>query len=179
MLRSALLSLGLLLSACSGGSINAALTLPRPGGVFPQPNGDMVMRAGIVVSTNDGVAVCERIRIRVYTAATRPQNLEKPSADAKPVAEGRAIGTYTEEKPSCSALVVNLPPRDDYWLVLEYPPRSPDGDAYYTFGRPSMSQPPPMVLGFYPVKVVDKQTTQLTATMTGPGYQAPSLPPGS
>lgn len=179
MLRSSLLSLCLLLSACSGGSINAALTLPRPGGIVTHPNGNMEMRAGIVVSTADGVAVCERIRIRVYTAATKPANLEQPPADAKPVAEGRAIGTYTEEKPNCSALVVNLPPRDDYWLVLEYP-RSPSfSDPYYTFGRPSLTQPPPMVLGFYPVKVVDKQTTQLTATMIGPGYQAPTLPPGA
>jgi hypothetical protein len=178
MLRSTLLSLCLLCSACSGGSINAALTLPRPGGATTLPGGGLEMRAGIVVSTSDGVDVCQRIRVRVFTAAARPPDLEKPPADARPVAEGRGVGTYTAEQPSCSVLVVNLPPRADYWLVLDYPARSPSGEAYYTFGRPSLSQPPPMVLGLYPVKVVDKQTTQLSATMIGPGYTAPP-PPGA
>lgn len=179
MLRSSLLSLCLLVSACSGGSINAALTMPRPGGVTTLPDGGMQMSAGIVVDASDGVAVCERIRVRVYTSATRPANPNVAPAQ-KPVAEGRGVGTYTGEKPTCSALAVNLPPRDDYWLIVEYPGHAPADPtiAYYTFGRPSLSLPPSMVTAFYPVKVTDKQVTQLSATLIGPGYQAP-VPPGS
>jgi hypothetical protein len=88
----------------------------------------------------------------------------------KPVAEGRGIGSYSASDPRCAALIVNLAPRDDYWMVVEYPAHAPgDPDIpYYMFGLPSLTAPKPMSSGFYPVKVVDKQTTKLEATFVPP-----------
>jgi hypothetical protein len=165
-------------AACTGGHINAELTLPRPGGVTQGSNGSMTMAPGIVVEAKDKSGVCERIRIRVYTAATAPANVNSAPAGVKPIAEGRAIGSYSADSPRCSALAANLAPRDDYWMIVEYPGYSPDDPAstYYTFGKAALQAPPSMTSGFYPVKVVDKQTTKLAATFAPPGTPVISPP---
>lgn len=154
-------------AACTGGIINAELTLPHPGGVS-EANGITTFSPGILVGASDATPVCERIRVRVYTSATPPANPAAAPVGVTPVGDGHAIGSYTADKPQCLAIAANLPPRDDYWMLIEYPAGG------YTYGVPVLGAPAPITAGFYPVKVTDKQTTTVRATLVLP--PKPSVP---
>jgi hypothetical protein len=161
-------------AACTGGIINAELTLPHPGGVS-ESNGITTFSPGILVDTEDGTGVCERIRVRVYTSAAPPANPAGAPVGVTPVGDGHAIGSYTADKPQCLAVAANLPPRDDYWMLIEYPAHGASpAVAYYTYGVPVLGAPVPITGGFYPVKVTDKQTTTVRATLVLP--PKPSVP---
>lgn len=170
-----MISILLLTAACGGGTIKADLAMPGPGGVTHGTDGSMTMRAGIIVDAGDGSGVCERIRVSVYTSASAPGDVTKAPASA-PIASGRGIGTYQADTYRCHALVVNLPPRDDYWLIVDYPVGSA-GDPprqYYTTGRPTVTTPT-LRTGFYPVRVADKQTTQLVGQLGAAATPVPGI----
>lgn len=152
----------LLAGACGGGTISAEIAMPGPGGITQTPD-TITMTPGIVVDAGDDTSVCERIRVSVYTTATAPSDPSTAPATA-PIATGRGLGRYEPDRYRCTVAIVGLPARDDYWLILDYPTRSADGKAYYTTGKPTLTQPT-LRTGFYPVKVVDKQTTQLSGSL--------------
>lgn len=164
------LPLLLLVAACGGGSIQADLAMPAPGGVTQTP--DMITStAGIIVDAGDNTAVCERIRVSLYTSATAPSDVTRAPSTAA-VATGRGLGKYEDGSYRCQVLVVGIAARDDYWLIVDYPVRSADGKSYYSTGKPSITQPV-LRTGFYPVRVADKQTTKLQGSL---GAAATPLP---
>lgn len=145
-------------AACSGGAISVDVAMPRPGG--QTTSGDVTtISSGIIVESDDGTSVCERIVVKVYAGPAAP------TATATPLHTGRGLGTYdpAAAAPRCVVLAANLAPRADYYVALEYPSK------YVVTARPVLvmpgESPPARTVTLGPIAVTDKQTTKLTASL--------------
>jgi len=160
----------LALAACSGGAILVDLKMPEPGGATT--SGDLTtFSTGVVVDAADGTDPCERLQVRLYTSATAPASVTSPPSSA-PIASGSSLSHYRENH-HCQIVILGLPARADYWVIVTYPAKSPAGDPYYATAKPSLVTVPPGVIGFYPIAVVDNQSAKRNGTMN---VEIPSIP---
>jgi len=162
------------LGGCVGGALNLTVKMPPPGGVEKGSDGTETWKQGVVVDAKDGSAVCERLRVYITPMATAPSEVGSvPSGKAQYT--GRGIGTYDPVKQECTVAAFNITPRDDYWVVVDYPVKSPDNAevSYYFTGKPTLT-PPHVTGGLHPVKIVDKQTTSSSLSLVRQDQQLPT-----
>jgi len=126
-----------------------------------------------VVHAKDDSSVCSRLRVYITPMTTPPSNVGRVPAGAVQY-KGRGFGNYDPEKRECLVAAVNLPPRDDYWVMVDYPVRSPDNREvdYYFTGAPTL-RTPVVADGLYPVKIIDKEMTNSTLSLSRKDQQLP------
>lgn len=165
-------AVGLALAGCGGGGhLHAVVEMPPPGRLS-----ESNWTPGVVVDAADGSAVCERLRVYITPLASAPSSVSRvPAGTVKYT--GRGMGSYDPSERRCVAAAVDLEPGDDYWLVVDYPPSSPDDPSvgWYVTAKPTLA-PPTISAGAWPVRIGAKETTELRLSLTAAGG-AVGMPP--
>lgn len=156
-----------LAAGCQPG-IYARVTMPPaseryhepPSSMAPNVTGADLQIPGVIVDAGDGTEVCARLKVYAFRGA-KPRDMAAMPSDMKPYTTGGSLAKFDPKTRRCDVLVANLPPGNDWWLLVDYPVVSP-ADSKTQYYLLSKSQAGSHVSGgAFPVAVTDKQTTNV------------------
>jgi len=144
-----------------GGTMAIDVTMPPPS--QPPGPGELGPSPGVVDSTPDDI--CRHLDVYIYKGRPSALAVDAVPPGVVPVLRGKALGTYRPESPKCLAAAVQVPPGNDYWVVVRLPASLYVGRG----GRPSLSGTTAGIAvtgGLHPIVVREKQEARGALTVT-------------